>query len=92
MNKMELYNYYRLDECVDRKRIIKILKSYEKDGKIDYTIDGESLHIEDLDLDESDIDYLSEIFEENDVFVDNDREEDDDSDYYDDYGFDDDDY
>lgn len=91
MEKMELYDYYNLCECVDRKKVINVLKKFKKEGKIDYSLDGEILNIEDLDLDESDVDYLSELFEENDVFAETDRE-DDDSDFYDDYGDYDDDY
>lgn len=88
---MELYDYYNLDECVDRKRVIAILKKFKKEGKIDYSLDGEELHIEDLDLDDSEVEYLSELFDENDVFPDKDKEEGDD-DYYDDFGDYDDDY
>jgi hypothetical protein len=91
MEKMELYDYYNLDECVDRKKVINVLKKLKKDGKINYSLDGEILKLEDLDLDESDVDYLSDLFEENDVFPETDREEDDD-DYYDDYEDYDDDY
>jgi hypothetical protein len=91
MEKMELYDYYNLCECVDRKKVINVLKKFKKEGKIDYSLDGEILNLEDLDLDESDVDYLAELFEENDVFAETDREEDDD-DFYDDYGDYDDDY
>ena len=91
MEKMELYDYYNLCECVDRKKVISVLKKFKKEGKIDYSLDGEILNLEDLDLDESDVDYLAELFEENDVFAETDREDDDD-DFYDDYGDYDDDY
>lgn len=86
MEKMELYDYYNLDECVDRKKVITTLKKFKKEGKIDYSLDGEELHIEDLDLDDSEIEYLSELFDENDVFPNPDKEDGDDDDYYDDYG------
>lgn len=86
MEKMELYDYYNLDECIDRKKVTSVLKKLKKEGRIDYSIDGELLHIEDLDLDDSDIEYLSELFEENDIFPDTDRDDDDD---YDDFGYDD---
>ena len=36
---MELFNYYSLDECKDRKEILKKLKSLKKEGKIDFSID-----------------------------------------------------
>jgi hypothetical protein len=85
---MEIYRYYNLDECVDRKLINKTLKSYQKEGKIDYSIDRDVLTIEDIELDDDDIQYLSELFEENSVFADTDRNDDDDSDdgYFPDYG------
>ena len=86
MEKMELYDYYNLDECIDRKKVTSVLKKLKKEGRIDYSIDGELLHIEDLDLDDSDIEYLSELFEENDIFPDTDRDDDDD---YGDFGYDD---
>jgi hypothetical protein len=86
MEKMELYDYYNLDECIDRKKVTSVLKKLKKEGRIDYSIDGELLQIEDLDLDDSDIEYLSELFEENDIFPDTDRDDDDD---YDDFGYDD---
>ncbi|NDF17311.1 MAG: hypothetical protein EB079_05030 [Verrucomicrobia bacterium] len=84
---MEIYRYYNLDECVDRKLINKTLKSYQKEGKIDYSIDRDILTIEDIELDDDDIQYLSELFEENSVFADTDRNDDDDSDddYFPDY-------
>ena len=86
---MEIYRYYNLDECVDRKLINKTLKSYQKEGKIYYSIDRDVLTIEDIELDDDDIQYLSELFEENSVFADTDRnDDDDDSDdgYFPDYG------
>ena len=90
MEKMELYDYYNLCECVDIKKVINVLKILKKEGKISYSIDGEILKVEDLDLDESDVEYLSDLFDENDVFPEADREDDDD--YYDDFGDYDDDY
>ncbi len=90
MEKMELYDYYNLDECVDRKKVITTLKKFKKDGKIDYSLDGEELHIEDIDWDDTEIEYLSELLDENDVFPNPDKEEGDDDysdfdDYDDDY-------
>ena len=84
MEKMELYDYYNLCECVDRKKLINFLKKLKNEGNISYSIDGEILKFEDLDLDESDVEYLSDLFEENYVFHEVDREDDDD--YYDDFG------
>lgn len=84
---MELYSYYNLDECGDRKLVNRMLRSYKKDGKIEYSIEGELLKIEDIDLDNDDIQYLSDLFQDNDVFPNTDRDESED-DYY--SGFDDD--
>ena len=85
---MEIYRYYNLDECVDRKLVNKVLRSYQKEGKIDYSIDRDVLSIEDIELDDDDIQYLSELFEENSVFADVDRDDNDDpdDDYFSDYG------
>jgi|688.fasta_scaffold448157_2 hypothetical protein len=87
---MELFNYYSLDECKDRKEILKKLKSLKKEGKIDFSIDGEIFNITDLDLEEYEVEELLEKFDSMDVFPYLEREEDeDDFGYYDD---DDDDY
>jgi hypothetical protein len=91
MEKMELYDYYNIDECIDRKKVIATLKKFKKEGKIDYSLDGEELHIEDLDLDDAEVEYLSELFDENDVFPDTEKDDEDD-DYYSDYNDYDDDY
>lgn len=82
---MELSNYYNLVECIDRKRVISILKKFKKEGKISYALDGDELNVEDLDLDEDEIDYLCDFFDKNDVFPNLDKE-DDDLDEYDDFG------
>lgn len=87
---MELYNYYSLDECIDRKKVITALKKFKKEGKIDYSIDGDDLNLEDLDLEESEVEYLLNLFDKNDVFQNIDREDDEDDDYYSDYDEDDD--
>ena len=65
-----------------------MLRSYQKEGKIDYSIDRDVLSIEDIELDDDDIQYLSELFEENSVFADVDRDDNDDpdDDYFSDYG------
>lgn len=88
---MELSNYYNLVECVDRKGVISILKKFKKEGKINYALDGDELNVEDLDLDEDEVDYLCEVFDENDVFPNLDKE-DDEFDDYDEFGDYDDDY
>jgi hypothetical protein len=90
MEKMELYDYYNLDECVDRKKVISVLKKLKKEGKINYSLDGEILKFEDLELDDLELKNLSDLFDENAVFPEVDKEEDDDDDYYDFEDYDDD--
>lgn len=74
---MELFEYYNLDECIDRKLVLSKLKSLKNEGKIEYDLNGDILKIEDIDLDENEIDELAELLEENDVFEDLDRGSDD---------------
>jgi hypothetical protein len=84
---MELYNYYSLDECPERKVIKKRLSQLEEAGTIEFEIDGDVLKLTDLDLDESEVEELIEMFDKYDVFPYPDYEEglenDDDDDYYD---------
>ena len=85
---MELFNYYSMDECPERKVIKKRLTQLEDEGKINFEIDGDILKITDLDLDEDEVTELVEMFDKYDVFPYPDYEEglDDEDDYYD--GFD----
>jgi len=86
---MELFNYYSLDECPERKVIKKRLTQLEEEGKIDFELEGDILKITDLDLDEDEVAELVEMFDKYDVFAYPDYEEgidDEDDDYYD--GFD----
>ena len=85
---MELFNYYIMDECPERKVIKKRLTQLEDEGKVDFEIDGDILKISDLDLDEDEVAELVEMFDKYDVFAYPDYEEglDDEDDYYD--GFD----
>jgi len=86
---MELFNYYSLDECPERKVIKKRLTQLEDEGKIEFDIDGDILKISDIDLDEDEVAELVEMFDKYDVFPYPDYEEgldNDDDDYYD--GFD----
>ena len=86
---MELFNYYNLDECPERKVIKKRLTQLEEEGKIDFDIDGDILKIKDIDLDEDEVAELVEMFYKYDVFAYPDYEEgvdDEEDDYYD--GFD----
>lgn len=65
---MELSEYYNLDECIDRTQVLNTLKSLKKEGKIDCELNGDILKIEDIDLDETEIDDLLDLFDSNDVF------------------------
>jgi len=92
---MSLVKYYTLEEVSNRKIVISYLKSLKKEGKINYELDGEIFRLDDLDLDDSEVSFLIDIFEENDVFpyLERDDEDDlyddgdmyDDEDMYDDY-------
>lgn len=86
MELMELFNYYSLDEVIDRKSVLSKLKQLKKEGKIDYSIEDDVVKIEDLDLDESETDELLEVFDQNDVFpyLDRDDDEGDFGNFYDD--------
>jgi hypothetical protein len=84
----ELCNYYNLDECLDLKSVKKILTGLKNEGKINYSIDSDILKIEDLDLDESEITELIQLFDDNDIFEYPDYEDfddEDDEDFYSDY-------
>ena len=74
---MELFEYYNLDECIDRKGVLSKLKSLKNEGKIEYDLNGDILKIEDIDLDETEVDELANLLEENDVFEDLEQGEDD---------------
>ncbi len=87
---MELKNFYNLDECIDRKKLTQHLKDLEEDGKIEFSIERDILKIEDIDLDESEVEELLDLFDENDVFEELDLEDDLDDDWDDD-SYDDDD-
>ena len=67
---MKLFNYYSMDECTDRKKVINKLKSLEGDGKVEYSLDQvtDIFKITDLDLEDEDIEDLIKIFDQNDVF------------------------
>lgn len=92
MEQMELYNYYNLDECINKRKVKKKLQELSEDGKIEYSIDGEILKIDDLDLSEEEIEEVADLLDSNDVFpyLDKDDEDDDLYDGYDDYGDEDD--
>ena len=75
---MELFEYYNLDECIDRKLVLSKLKSLKNEGKIEYDLNRDMLKIEDIDLDESEIEQLIDLFEENDIFEDLEHGEEDD--------------
>ena len=88
---MELYNYYSLEEAIDRKTVLKRLKQLQKESKIKLDLDSEIFRIEDLDLEEAEVDELIELFDKNDIFPYLDRDdEDEDGDFFEDDDFDDD--
>lgn len=93
---MRLYTYYSIDECNNTKRLKKELNIFDHQGKIEYDFDrvNSILKIEDLDLEDNDVEYLIELFEDLEVYPNMDVDDDDDDD--DDYGYydrdDDDDY
>ena len=83
-----LEKWYSLDECTNKKLVVKKLKDLESQGKIEYSIEKSTdiFEIEDLDLEDSDIDELLDLFEKNDVFPYLDKNEDDEEDDYGYYG------
>lgn len=94
---MRLYTYYSIDECNNTKRLKKELNIYDHQGKIEYDFDrvNSILKIEDLDLEDNDVEYLIELFENLEVYPNMDINGDDDDDDDDNYGYydrDDDDY
>ena len=84
---MELFNYYSMDECPERKVIKKRLTQLEEESKIDFDIDGDILKIKDIDLDEDEVAELVEMFDKYDVFAYPEYEEglEDEDEYYDDF-------
>lgn len=93
---MRLYTYYSIDECNNTKRLKKELNIYDHQGKIEYDFDrvNSILKIEDLDLEDNDVEYLIELFENLEVYpnMDINGDDDDDDDNYGYYDRDDDDY
>lgn len=89
---MELYEYYNLDECINRKLVLDTLKKFKQDGKIDYSVEGEILKIQDIDLTENEIEEVLDLFDENDVFEDLEYGEEDDENWGDDEWDDENDY
>jgi hypothetical protein len=83
MEQMELFNFYNLDECVNKKKVLKKLNQLLDEGKIDFSVDREILKLEDLDLSESEVEDVAELLDSNDVFPYLDKEDDDD--FYDGY-------
>jgi hypothetical protein len=65
---MDLFAYYSLDECTNRKSVNNRLKSLKNDGKIEYDVEDDILQINDIDLEDADIEQLTELFDKTDVF------------------------
>jgi len=83
------YNYYSLDECRTKDKVIERLEKLKDLGKIDYDIDADDiLEIDDIDLDEEETESLEDFLYDNDVmpYLERDDDgEDDYGDFYDDY-------
>jgi hypothetical protein len=47
-----MFNYYSLDECIDRDVVLEKLIKLKSDGKIIYSVDMDILKMEDIDLEE----------------------------------------
>ena len=65
---MELFNFYSLDEFLEQKLDKKKLNQLEEDGKNEFSLDGDILKIQDLDLDEEELSDLIKMFDNNDIF------------------------
>ncbi len=88
---MNLFNYYTLDECSDRKKVLSVLKELKSEGKIEFSLDGDVFKLKDIDLEEDEVENLEKLLDSNDVFPYLEREDDEDNDgYYDDFGDEDD--
>jgi len=87
----ELFTYYSLDEAIDRDLVVNKLKSLKKELKIELSFEDDTFKIKDIDLEESEIEDLLDLFDNNDIFPDYDREDDED-DTWDNYYEDEDDY
>jgi hypothetical protein len=74
----ELFNYYTLDEAINRDLVIEKLKSLENESKIELTFDGDIFKIKDIDLEENDIQELLILFDNNDIFPYHDKDDEDD--------------
>jgi hypothetical protein len=72
---MELFKYYDLSECSNTDEVLDHLDSLQEQGKIWYESDMDSLTIDDIDLDDSEIKSLTTFLENNDVLKDLDRDE-----------------
>jgi hypothetical protein len=91
---MKLFKYYNIDECQDKDELFEKLNEFKSDGKIEYYMDGTQIfELEDIDLEESDITDINELFDNLDVFpyLENGSEDEDEEDY-DDYDEENDDY
>ena len=72
---MELFNFYSMDECLDRESVTVELKSLKMEGKIEFSIDEDILKIKDIDLDDLEIKDLIKLLDDNDVFYNPDYED-----------------
>jgi hypothetical protein len=84
MENMELFTFYNLYECLNKKKVVKKLNSLSDEGKIEWSIDRDTLKIKDLDLSEQEVVEVTNLFDQNDIFPHMDIEDEDDYWGYDD--------
>jgi len=86
----ELHIYYSLSECTQTEKVFKYLDKLQDDSKIEWSKSSrDTIKIEDVDLEESEIELLINYLDKMDVIPDMDIDEEDISDN-DDWGYDDD--
>jgi hypothetical protein len=91
MKKNELFSHYSLTECSEQESVLKKLDELMDNGKIEfyYEIMNERFKLIDLELSDSEISELLNLFYDKDVVPDMDYEEPDDYNdhmgYYEDY-------
>jgi hypothetical protein len=68
----------------NKSLVVYALKVESDDGKIEFSIERDILKIEDIDLDESEVEELLDLFDENDIFEELDMDDDWDDDWDDD--------
>jgi len=77
MKRNELFSHYSLSECAEQEKVLKKLDKLTESGKIElyYEIRNERFKIVDLELDDTEVINLIDMFYENDVIPDMDYED-----------------